>query len=163
MKLNLILKFIIKVILQWIGREHLHLKQRKKKYCLYRTTCIQVKWWRDTTRRYLKYYLFQNKIKELNYKEIKEAAEKFSEIDEKSSFYYKSIQELDKKLVNKKEELQNLQEKELSRISKEYLVNDYMRRFKIDQQTLIAAIVGQDYAAREYINKLREQRVIFKK
>jgi hypothetical protein len=55
-----------------------------------------------------------------------------------------------------------MQQKELSRINKEFLINNYERRFKIDHQSLIATIVGQDFAAREYSDKLREQRVIMR-
>lgn len=41
------------------------------------------------------------------------------------------------------------------------MINDYARRFNIDQQTLIAAIIGHDFATREYTDKQREHKVSY--
>ncbi len=76
-----------------------------------------------------------------------------------SRIYIKKIKELEAKLEDKRIELKQLQQTELERLTKEYLVNDYGRRFNVDQQTLISAIIGQDFASNEYSKKLREQKV----
>ena len=49
---------------------------------------------------------------------------------------------------------------ELKRINKEFLTNDYKRRFNISQETIISAIIGENLASTELIRQLREQKVI---
>ena len=70
------------------------------------------------------------------------------------------MKDLENKLEEKKKELKQIQQNELDRINKEFLINDYARRFNIDQQSLISAIIGQDFATNEYSKKLREQKVL---
>ena len=79
--------------------------------------------------------------------------------DHKSKVFIKKLKELERNLEEKKKELKHLQRSELDRLNKEFLVNDYGRRFNIDQQTLISAVIGQDNASSEYSKKLREQKV----
>mgnify|MGYP001569587341 CR=1 FL=1 len=95
----------------------------------------------------------------LGFKYIKEVIDKTKKIDEKSKIYIKNITELENKLKLKKEEMNELKQKELQRINKEFLTNNYGRRFNIDQNSLIGAIVGQDNASAEYSKKIREQKV----
>ena len=70
-----------------------------------------------------------------------------------------NIKDLQNKLEEKKKELKAFQSKELERLNKEFLQYDYARRFNVDQETVIAAIIGRDYASNEYIKKQREQKV----
>jgi len=83
--------------------------------------------------------------------------------DDKTKVYIQNLSELETKLNQKRDELYSLQQKELNRLNKEFLFNDYSRRYNIDQQSLIASIVGQDFAANEYSKRLREQREVHSK
>ena len=65
----------------------------------------------------------------------------------------------EEKLEEMKLQLKEFQKKELDRLNKEFVVNDYSRRFKIDQETIISTIIGKELASNEYCRKLREQKV----
>ena len=95
----------------------------------------------------------------LGFKVIKEIIDKSKKIDEKSKLYIKNITDLELKLKAKKDEMYELKQKELQRINKEFLTNNYGRRFAIDQNSIIAVIVGQDNAAAEFTKKIREEKV----
>jgi len=51
----------------------------------------------------------------------------------------------------------------LERLNKEFVFNEYGRRFNTDQQTVISAIVGQENSHSEYSKIIREQRDYFQK
>lgn len=95
---------------------------------------------------------------DLNFRKIKGIVEK-TDVDPKTKHFIDNLKSLEDKLEVKKKELKALQQIELDRLNKEFLVNDYARRFKIDQETLIATIIGKDSASNEYSKKLREQKV----
>jgi len=95
-----------------------------------------------------------------NYKLIKDMVLKDGSFDDKTKVYIQNLSELETKLNQKRDELYSLQQKELNRLNKEFLFNDYSRRYNIDQHSLIASIVGQDFAASEYSQRQREQRFI---
>jgi len=98
-----------------------------------------------------------------NYKLIKDMVLKDGSFDDKTKVYIQNLSELETKLNQKRDELYSLQQKELNRLNKEFLFNDYSRRYNIDQHSLIASIVGQDFAASEYSQRQREQREVHSK
>lgn len=51
---------------------------------------------------------------------------------------------------------------ELNRINKEFLTNDYHRRYGVTQQNLVSAICGEDNMTHEYSRIMREQKVKLK-
>ncbi len=53
-----------------------------------------------------------------------------------------------------------LKDKEILRICKEFMVNDYARRFKISQKRLFSALVGEDEAISLLSRLSYEQKVI---
>ncbi len=60
--------------------------------------------------------------------------------------YVKELEELSNSLY---EDLKKLKDSEVIRISKEFLTNDYQRRFSASIELVISAIVGRDNAAHE--------------
>jgi hypothetical protein len=67
----------------------------------------------------------------------------FSKVDNDMRFFMQYVKELDDILIQLKKDIQNLKNKEIRRISQEFLVNDYERRFKVNIETLICSIVGK--------------------
>jgi hypothetical protein len=65
---------------------------------------------------------------------------------EKALNYYKTEIEIQKK-------------REIKRINKEFLTNDYQRRYNISQHTLVSAIYGEEKMSSEYNKLLRDQNV----
>ena len=55
--------------------------------------------------------------------------------------------------------MHNLRTNELKRINKEFLINDYTRRFKITQESVISALIGEDLTESEYNILKKEQNV----
>jgi hypothetical protein len=58
------------------------------------------------------------------------------------------------------ENIMNIMKKnEMNRINKEFYTNEYERRFNINQEDVISALIGSDNTANELIRQRREQRV----
>ena len=58
-----------------------------------------------------------------------------------------------------KNEVEQLKKSELARINKEFLLNDYARRYGITQEIIVTIISGEDHAREIFINQMKEQRV----
>lgn len=69
------------------------------------------------------------------------------------------IKYLEKALNLKKQELEKEKRTELHRINKEFIFNEYERRFKIDQEHIVSIITGIENKGTEYTKQLREQKV----
>jgi len=54
-----------------------------------------------------------------------------------------------------------MKKSELDRINKEYLINDYERRFKVPHEVIISALIGEDNTSNEYARQKREQKKYF--
>ena len=83
-------------------------------------------------------------------------------IDEEALKYITNIKALEKELAKIKEELNAMKRKELNRINKEFLLNDYKRRFGISEETIVSAIIGEDLAGTEFLRLMREQKSYYK-
>jgi len=59
-----------------------------------------------------------------------------------------------------KAEINKQKTNELNRINKEFLTNDYNRRYGANQQVLVSAICGEDNMTQEYSRIMREQKVL---
>ena len=59
-----------------------------------------------------------------------------------------------------KKEIQTQKRVELSRISKEFLTNDFQRRYNVNQDVVVASICGEDNMNQEISRLMREQKVI---
>lgn len=84
---------------------------------------------------------------------------KLSEKDQDISMLMVKITELEKIHILNKSEILFLKRNEINRINKEYLTNDYERRYGETQNIIVAAIFGEDNMSAEYSRILREQRV----
>lgn len=71
------------------------------------------------------------------------------------------IQEYEKIYTNYISEIQTQKKRELNRISKEFLTNDYQRRYNVRQEVVVSAICGEDNMNSEYTRLIREQKVKF--
>lgn len=69
------------------------------------------------------------------------------------------ISELEAQYEKKKKNLQKIKRDELDRISKEFLTNEYERRFNVSKKTIVSAIVGEDNTDSEIIRQSREENV----
>ena len=70
------------------------------------------------------------------------------------------INENEKIFFNCKKEIQTKKRIELSRVSKEFLTNDFERRYNVTQDVVVSAICGEDNMNQELSRLLREQKVI---
>ena len=82
-----------------------------------------------------------------------------NKIDNEALKYLNQIKSVEKELSDLKTELILMKNNELKRINKEFLINDYNRRFNVNQETVLSAIMGEDTASTELIRQLREQKV----
>jgi hypothetical protein len=87
--------------------------------------------------------------------DIETLVEEFGKIDKDTKYLMKYVKELEDIVSTIKSDLEILKEKEISRISKEFLINDYERRFKVNIETVLSAIVGHN-------NTIFEMKKIFK-
>ncbi len=80
-------------------------------------------------------------------------------IDEDVLVMMTKITEFEKIYDACKNEIQIYKKRELNRISKEYLTNDYERRYNVKQEIVISAICGEDNMNAEFSRLIREQKV----
>lgn len=84
-----------------------------------------------------------------------------SKIDEDTITSLKFIGLLEKQGEKIKKELSILKNIELERIFKEFLMNDYERRFSTSLDQVISALIGEDQTAAEFAHQSRLQKVFF--
>jgi hypothetical protein len=82
-------------------------------------------------------------------------------IDQNTLNLLKRIEDYEKTYNNYKMEIEKQKKKEITRINKEFITNDYQRRFNATLHTLISAIYGVDNMSAEYSKLIREQKVNF--
>jgi hypothetical protein len=80
-------------------------------------------------------------------------------LDEELLMLMSKITENEKIYENFKKEIITQKRIELSRISKEFLTNDFERRYNVSQDILVSAICGEDNMNQELSKVLREQKV----
>jgi hypothetical protein len=73
------------------------------------------------------------------------------------------IKDLESEETSVKANIQSVKKAELDRIFKEYLTNDYERRYKVTKSVVISALIGEDNIFHELVRQAREQRVNFLK
>lgn len=70
-----------------------------------------------------------------------------------------NISILEKKESSLKEEIKKLKEREMKRIFKEFVKNNYDRRFNCEKKTVIAALIGEENTPVELVRQYRQQKV----
>ena len=63
---------------------------------------------------------------------------------------------IEKRYNQLKNKMKKMKAEELERIGKEFLLNNYQKRFKVHQEVVLAAIVGEDKAKSTYANQLKK-------
>ena len=95
-----------------------------------------------------------------NIKKIEEYLGKRDKFDEETLNIIKNISDLEKEYDSFKGVLKKLKREELDRLCKEFLVNDYERRFNVNQTSIISAIAGEENVNKELFRQNKEERVI---
>jgi uncharacterized protein with von Willebrand factor type A (vWA) domain len=73
---------------------------------------------------------------------------------------FQKLKELDKSLEIIHKEIEDIKNKELKRISNEFLTNEYGRRFGVSEENVISAMIGEENVYEEYGKFIREQKVL---
>ena len=90
---------------------------------------------------------------------IREVLDKKTNLDVETKNSYNTLSQLQetKDLIMK--EMNILKENELARMCKEFLLNDYARRFEVDLKQVFSALVGENEALTEVSRLKYEQKV----
>lgn len=91
-------------------------------------------------------------IKEINdYLDFREGA-----IGHEAANYFINQKELEEEIQKLKFDMEKIKKKELERIFKELIMNSYERRFSVDKEVLLKALVGEESALSELVNYRKE-------
>lgn len=110
-------------------------------------------------------YKQENHVDEedLTMKKIEQYLKQKGQLGEEAREYIRNVTELEGQLKNLFNNIQIMKRNELNRINKEFYTNDYERRFKVTQEIMISAIVGEDNSVNEMHRQRRDQRTYFQK
>lgn len=97
---------------------------------------------------------------EINNENLEILIDDFSNIDKDTKYLMKYVIELESLLVSLKKDLEKLKDNEIKRISREFLINDYERRFKVDIERVLSSIVGHNNIVSE-MKKIHKERNLY--
>jgi hypothetical protein len=80
-------------------------------------------------------------------------------IDQETLNLIYKMEDYEKTFSNYKLEIEKQKKIEINRINKEFITNDYQRRFNANLHMIISAIYGEDNMSIEYSRLIREQKV----
>ena len=69
------------------------------------------------------------------------------------------IEDYEKTFRFYKSEIEKQKKQELNRMNKDFITNDYQRRFGVTLHTIVSAIYGEDSMSSQYHSMMREQKV----
>ena len=98
-----------------------------------------------------------------NMNTIEQFLEHKSKIDSETAQLIDYIKSLENKEVELKENLGKMKKKELDRLFKEILKNDYERRFNTSSHVVISAMIGEENTLTELYRQTREQKIYYDK
>ena len=98
------------------------------------------------------------KFNDFSIKEIYSMIDDNEDLDLDTRYLMNYVVELEKVITDLKSNLFQSKQNELTRISKEFLVNDYERRFGVGIEKIISAIVGNDNSMSEMKRILKERK-----
>lgn len=87
-------------------------------------------------------------------------------LDEKIQVLINYVEELEKITKEINNELELMKDKEIERITKEFMINNYSRVYKVDIKTILSAIVGEKdllAAMKSFINKKKKYLAVIDK
>lgn len=73
--------------------------------------------------------------------------------------YISAIELLEEEVLKIKHEINEMKKDELSRIGKEFMVNDYERRFNVKLDKLISALIGEEKSCSE-VERIKRRRKV---
>lgn len=82
------------------------------------------------------------------------------QVESKSNDHLNAIKELEDEVAKIRSTRIDLKKKELDRVGREFLMNDYSRRFNVDLITVVGALVGEEKAIIEHERLLKKKKVI---
>lgn len=97
----------------------------------------------------------------LNFKKIQEIMSKRGELGEEAIEYIRSVTDLESQYKSLLNTMQTMKRIEMNRINKEFYTNEYERRFKVTQEEMISALIGEDNTPNEIGRQRREQNKYF--
>ena len=97
----------------------------------------------------------------INLKKIEEVFSSKNILNDELKHFLFKLKEMEKKYEDEKFQLAIKRKNELNRIGREFLLNDYKRRFNTDLRTVISAIAGEDSVNYEILKLERDKKVIF--
>ena len=71
------------------------------------------------------------------------------------------IAEYDKKEKDLREICENLKTVEMNRLFREFILNDYEKRFCTNKNIVISALIGEEQMQQELLRQAREEKVLF--
>jgi hypothetical protein len=97
----------------------------------------------------------------LNMKKIEQIMKKKGQLGEDAMEYIKCVTELESQLKNIQNLMMTMKKTELARVNKEFYTNDYERRYKVSQENMISALIGEDNTPNELSRQKRDQKKYF--
>ena len=88
---------------------------------------------------------FEPKKKVIKIKQLEDYLNKKPKFDDRSVQMMNDLDQLERKHQHLKKEISHKRKKEMNRICKEFMDNDYEKRFDVSQEVVFAALVGENY------------------
>jgi hypothetical protein len=119
----------------------------------------------DIIKQLIERYKKENNLydENLNIKKIQDLMKNRAGLADDKIEYIKTVQDLESDIKTLQSEMQIMRRNELDRINKEFYTNDYERRFKVNLEGIISALIGEDNTPNEYGKQIRDQKSYFKK
>jgi hypothetical protein len=108
-----------------------------------------------------KHVFQQDVIKSDNIKRVETYLNTKEKLDKNTVEILGNINSLESVYNQRKKELQLMKKSQLDRISKEFLVSDYGRRFNTSLRKVVSAIVGEENLTTELIRQSRQEKEYF--
>ncbi len=105
-----------------------------------------------------KHVFQQDVIKADNIKRVETYLNTKEKLDKNTVEILGNISSLESVYNQRKKELQLMKKSQLDRISKEFLVSDYGRRFNTSLKKVVSAIVGEENLTTELIRQARQEK-----
>ncbi len=115
----------------------------------------------DIFKKLIEKHVFHEEIKPDNYKKVETYLNSKQKLDKNTTEILGKINSLELVYNQKKKELQSMKKSQLDRISKEFLVSDYGRRFNTTLRKVVSAIVGEENLSTELMRQARQEKDYF--
>lgn len=99
----------------------------------------------------------------INLKKLEEVFSSKNILNDQLKYFLFKLKDMEKNYEDEKSQIAIKRKNELNRIGREFLLNDYKRRFNTDIRTVISAIAGEDSVNYEILKLERDKKVIHSK